>query len=127
ADGERADGQGGQGGGGGGAAALRAENQVSRSTTERVRHFICPSLSAASPPQGTLAPGGPPFATALYLPTLTAVCLHPLLQAVCGRLGAAGEPKMRAIGACMRKIVMLCYGVLKTRMPFDPAWSKKTR
>ncbi|MDB5312775.1 MAG: hypothetical protein JWO38_6977, partial [Gemmataceae bacterium] len=38
------------------------------------------------------------------------------------RLVAAGKPKMQAIGACMRKLVMLCYGVLKNRTPFDPEW-----
>ena len=29
---------------------------------------------------------------------------------------------MQAIGACMRKLVMLCYGVLKDRTPFDPTY-----
>jgi transposase len=33
---------------------------------------------------------------------------------------------MRAIGACMRKLVMIAYGVLKNRAPFDPAWSSRT-
>ena len=38
---------------------------------------------------------------------------------------AAGKPRMQAVGACMRKLVMLCYGVLKNRAPFDPAWSSR--
>jgi transposase len=38
---------------------------------------------------------------------------------------AAGKPKMAAVGACMRKLVMLCYGVLKNRPPFDPDWASK--
>jgi hypothetical protein len=42
--------------------------------------------------------------------------LSPLLAAC---LVAAGKPKMQAIGACMRKLVMVCYGVLKNRAPFD--------
>jgi len=25
----------------------------------------------------------------------------------------------------MRKLVMICYGVLKNRKPFDPKWSSK--
>ena len=29
------------------------------------------------------------------------------------------------VGACMRKLVMLCYGVLKNRAAFDPAWASK--
>jgi hypothetical protein len=38
---------------------------------------------------------------------------------------AAGKPKMQAVGACMRKLVMVCYGVLKNRAPFDPDWASK--
>jgi transposase len=63
--------------------------------------------------------------TALYLPTLTAIRFNPVLKAFYGRLVAAGKPKMRAVGACMRKLVMICYGVLRTRAPFDPAWASK--
>jgi hypothetical protein len=33
---------------------------------------------------------------------------------------SVGKPKMQAIGACLRKLVMICYGGLKTRPPFDP-------
>jgi hypothetical protein len=33
---------------------------------------------------------------------------------------------MQAIGACMRKIVVIAYGVFKNRQPFDPAWSSRT-
>ncbi|HJZ56509.1 MAG TPA: transposase, partial [Gemmataceae bacterium] len=62
---------------------------------------------------------------ALYLPTQTAVRFNPLLRGFFARLVAAGKPKMQAIGACMRKLVMLCYGVLKNRQPFDPAWSSR--
>ncbi len=32
---------------------------------------------------------------------------------------------MQAIGACMRKLVMICYGVLKNRTPFEPAWASR--
>ena len=38
---------------------------------------------------------------------------------------AAGKPKMQAVGACMRKLVMLGYGVLKNRAAFDPEWASK--
>jgi transposase len=62
---------------------------------------------------------------ALYLPTLTAIRFNPLLEGFFGRLVAAGKPKMQAVGACMRKLVMLCYGVLKNRAPFDPDWASK--
>ena len=62
---------------------------------------------------------------ALYLPTLTAVRFNPVLAGFFARLVAAGKPKMQAIGACMRKLVMICYGVLKNRKPFDPAWRSR--
>ena len=38
---------------------------------------------------------------------------------------AGGKAKMQAVGACMRKLVMICYGVLKNRTPFDPLWASK--
>jgi hypothetical protein len=58
---------------------------------------------------------------ALHLPALTAIRFYPLLRGFFGRLVAAGEPKMRAVGACLRKLLMICYGVLRNRRPLDPA------
>jgi transposase len=62
---------------------------------------------------------------ALYLPTLTAIRFNPVLAGFFARLVAAGKPTMQAVGACMRKLVMICYGVLKNRKPFDPQWASK--
>jgi transposase len=62
---------------------------------------------------------------ALYLPTLTAVRFNPLLKGLFERLVKADKPKMQAVGACVRKLVMICYGVLKNRAPFDPVWASK--
>jgi transposase len=62
---------------------------------------------------------------ALFLPTQTAVRFNPLLRRFFARLVAAGKPKMRAVGACLRKLVMICYGVLKSRAPFDPDWASR--
>ena len=61
----------------------------------------------------------------MFLPTQTAVRFNPLLRSFFDRLVAAGKPKMRAIGACMRKLLMICYGVLKNRAPFDPRWASR--
>jgi transposase len=69
--------------------------------------------------------GNPRLRKALFLPTQTAVRFNPLLRGFFARLVAAGKPKMQAIGACMRKLVMICYGVLKNRKPFDPAWASR--
>jgi transposase len=69
--------------------------------------------------------GNPRLRKALFLPTQTAVRFNPLLAGFFKRLVAAGKPKMQAIGACMRKLVMICYGVLRNRAPFDPAWASR--
>jgi transposase len=63
--------------------------------------------------------------TALYLPTLTAIRFNPVLKGFFERLVAAGKPRMQAVGACMRKLVMICFGVLKNRRPFDPSWASR--
>lgn len=62
---------------------------------------------------------------ALYLPTLTAIRFNPLLEGFFERLVAAGKTRMAAVGACMRKLLMIAYGVLKNRVPFDPSWGRK--
>ena len=67
---------------------------------------------------------------ALFLPTQTAVRFNPVLKGFFARLtdperDGGPKPKMQAIGACMRKRIMLCYGVLKNRAPFDPQWASR--
>jgi transposase len=62
---------------------------------------------------------------ALFLPTQTAVRFNPLLRGFFERLINAGKSKMAAIGAAMRKLVMICYGVLKNRSPFSPDWASR--
>jgi transposase len=62
---------------------------------------------------------------ALYLPAMTAVRFNPIVAAFYARLVEAGKPKMCALGACMRKLVMIAYGVLKSRTPFDPSRGSK--
>jgi transposase len=67
---------------------------------------------------------------ALFLPTQTAVRFNPVLKGFFDRLtdprrDGGAKPKMQAIGACMRKLVMICYGVLKNRAPFDPKWTSR--
>ena len=41
-------------------------------------------------------------------------------MALAERLRAKGKSPMQIIGAAMRKLLRLVYGVLKTRQPFDP-------
>lgn len=62
---------------------------------------------------------------ALYLPAMTAVRFNPVLKGFFERLVEAGKSKMSALGACMRKLLMIAYGVLKSRTPFDPSRGAK--
>jgi transposase len=62
---------------------------------------------------------------AVYFPAVTAIRHNPLVKALYERLIAAGKARMAAVGAAMRKVLMLAFGVLKTRRPFDPNWSSR--
>ena len=58
---------------------------------------------------------------ALYWPAITAIRSCPACKAYAERLAARGKPKKVVIGAVMRKLVHIIYGVLKHRTPYDPA------
>lgn len=58
---------------------------------------------------------------ALYMPALTAMSRTAWGKAFTQRLLAAGKPKKLILGALMRKIVAIAYGVLKSGKPFNPA------
>lgn len=57
---------------------------------------------------------------ALYLPAVSALRWNPTIRAVRARLHAAGKPPMVIIGAAMRKLIHLAYGVLKSGKPYEP-------
>jgi len=61
---------------------------------------------------------------ALYFPAITALRCSPFFQRWAEGLHERGKCKMSVIGAAMRKLVHLAYGVLKSRQPFDPEWAK---
>lgn len=58
---------------------------------------------------------------ALYMPAITAMTRTNWGKAFSERLLAAGKPKKLILGALMRKIVAIAYGVLKSGKPFNPA------
>lgn len=64
--------------------------------------------------------GNSRFRTAFYMPALAAICHNPIIIALVERLRANGKKPMTIVGAVMRKLVHLAYGVLKHRQPFDP-------
>lgn len=58
--------------------------------------------------------------TAFYMPALVAKRHNPLVADLVARLEARGKAKMVIIGAIMRKLLHLAFGVLRTGKPFDP-------
>ena len=61
---------------------------------------------------------------ALYFPAVTALRCSPFFQRWADGLRQRGKSKMAVIGAAMRKLIHLAFGVLKTGKPFDPEWVK---
>jgi len=62
---------------------------------------------------------------ALYFPAVSAMQWNAPVRAHYERLREKGKGKMVALGAAMRKLLMICYGVLKNRLPFDANWQQK--
>ena len=63
---------------------------------------------------------------ALYMPAVVAMRCNPLLKAMSERLLGRGKVKMQVIGALMRKLVHLAFGILKSQKPFDPNYLTAT-
>ena len=61
---------------------------------------------------------------ALYFPAITALRSSDFFKAWAEPLRLRGKSKMSVIGAAMRKLIHLAYGVIKTGKPFDPNWAK---
>ena len=56
----------------------------------------------------------------LYMPAVAARRCNPHIKALGERMLAKGKSKMAVIGACMRKLAHLCFGVLHTGRPYEP-------
>jgi len=66
--------------------------------------------------------GNATLRSALYMPALSAMRHNPVVAALANRLKAQGRLKGKQIAvAAMRKLLVLCFGVLKSGRPFDPA------
>jgi transposase len=57
---------------------------------------------------------------ALFMPALTAKKYNPIIDRFCTRLARNGLSKMAVIGAAMRKLIHMIFGVLKSGKNFDP-------
>ena len=66
--------------------------------------------------------GNATLRSSLYMPALSAMRYNPAVAALVARLKEAGRlrPKQIVVAA-MRKLLVICFGVLKTGKPFDPA------
>jgi len=60
------------------------------------------------------------FRTLFYMPALSAMSHNPIIKALATRLTARGKNRMTIVGAAMRKLVHLAFGVLRRKRPFDP-------
>jgi transposase len=63
--------------------------------------------------------GNPRIRKALYFPAMVAIRHNPIISALAERLRARGKSKMCIIGAAMRKLLHLVYGVVKHDTKFD--------
>jgi transposase len=61
----------------------------------------------------------------LFFPAIVAMRHNPVIHAFAERLAERGKAKMAIVCACMRKLLHLVYGVLKTGLPFDPDYQTK--
>lgn len=59
----------------------------------------------------------------LYMPAVVATRFNPHIKALYERLIARGKPKMSAIGAAMRKLAHLCFGVVNSGRPYQKNFS----
>jgi transposase len=57
---------------------------------------------------------------ALFLPAMTAKRYNPIVRNFCLRLASHGKNKMEIIGAAMRKLIHIVFGVLTSGKKFDP-------
>ena len=56
---------------------------------------------------------------ALYFPAISAMRHNDAVRALAERMQSKGKSKMSIVGASMRKLVQICYGVLVSARPFD--------
>ena len=64
--------------------------------------------------------GNPAIRAKLYMPAVVAAHYNPDVKALYERLLSRGKSKMSALGAAMRKLVQICFGVLKHQKTYQP-------
>ncbi len=61
---------------------------------------------------------------AFYMPAVSAKRYNPVIKDFCEKLKVSGKPTMLIIGAAMRKLIHIIFGVLKSGKPFDASLVK---
>ena len=64
---------------------------------------------------------------ALYMPAVTAMRWNPAVKPLVERLQKRGKLPKVILGAVMRKLIHLAYGVLKSGKPFDPNYRQNVQ
>jgi transposase len=111
------------------AARVLAEIEVVRATVDARQLAAYAGLTPQERTSGSSVHRSPRLAKtgnsrlrrALYLPAIVAMRHNPAVHALAERLRARGKRPMVIVGAAMRKLLHLIYGVLKSGKPFDPA------
>lgn len=70
--------------------------------------------------------GDPRIRAKLYMPAISAATNNTELKCFYNRLLARGKPPKQALTAVMRKIVHLCYGVVKNQTPYQENFASLT-
>ena len=64
--------------------------------------------------------GNPAIRAKLHMAAVVATTYNPDIKAQYLRLTKGGKSKMSALGAAMRKLVQICFGILKHQQPYQP-------
>jgi len=80
--------------------------------------------SGKSKPRARLAKAGDSrLRTALYMPTLVAIVHNPVIKKHYNHLLDKGKPKMVALVACMKKLLLIIQAMLKKQQTFNPKYA----
>ena len=106
-------------------AEMATPAQVQRARQAAALAGLCPrreiSGSSVRRNKGMGKEGSRYLRRALYMPALVAIKHNVPLRHFAQRLQAAGKSEMAIIGAVMRKLVHISFGVLKHQQPFNPS------
>ena len=69
--------------------------------------------------------GSPRIRHSLYFPAVTALRCNPVIKEWASGMRQRGKCEMQIIGAVMRKLIHLAYGVIKSGKPYDPMYAQK--